>query len=118
MLKLNLQQALQSKGIENTNKFLHQCEIPYYTASRLLNNNVKSIPFKYLEKICLQLHCTIDDLFVWIPDKNSNTPDEHPMHKLIQKKASQTITQKIKQLPFEKIQQINNYIDELNNPKQ
>ena len=118
MIKLNIQQALKNKGIENTNKFLHQCEIPYYTASRLLNNNVESINFKYLEKICLHLHCTIDDLFVWIPDSNNKTAEDHPLQKLAQKTTNQTITQKLKQLPFDKIEQINNYIDGLNNPKE
>jgi DNA-binding Xre family transcriptional regulator len=116
MIKLNIHQALKSKGIENTHQFLNQCEIPYHTASRLLNNNVDSINFKYLETICLHLHCTIDDLFVWIPGENHKTTTDHPMQKLAQKTANQTITQKIKQLPFDKIQQINNYIDELNNP--
>ena len=118
MIKLNLLQALKSKGIENTNKFLHQCEIPYYTASKLLNNKVESINFKYLEKICLQLHCTIDDLFVWIPDTSNKSSENHPLYKLVEKPANETINQKIKQLPFDKIQQINNYIDELNNQKE
>ena len=118
MIKLNIRQALKSKGIENTHRFLMQCEIPYHTASRLLNNNVESINFKYLEKICLQLHCTIDDLFVWIPDSDNKPSANHPLQKLAQKTTNETITQKIKQLPFDKIQQINNYIDELKNQKQ
>ena len=117
MIKLNLQQALKSKGIENTNKFLHQCEIPYYTASKLLNNKVESINFKYLEKICLQLHCTVDDLFFWIPDADNKPSGNHPLYKLVKNTAKETINQKIKQLPFDKIQQINNYIDNLNNQK-
>ena len=118
MIKLNLQQAIKDKGIENPSRFLNKCGIPYYTTSKLLNNQTESIPFKYLQLICLNLHCTPDDLFVWIPDPNNNAPDNHPLNKLMQKTESQTITQKIKQLPFEKIQQINNYIDELNNQKQ
>jgi DNA-binding Xre family transcriptional regulator len=118
MIRLNIHQALKSKGIENTHKFLNQCQIPYHTASRLLNNNVESINFKYLEKICLHLHCTIDDLFVWIPDDNNKTATHHPLQKLVQKTTDLTITQKIKELPFDKIQQINNYIDGLNNSKQ
>ncbi|MGL2965444.1 helix-turn-helix domain-containing protein [Flavobacterium sp. XGLA_31] len=115
MLKLNLHQALQSKGIENMNGFLHQCGIPYYTATRLIHNQVGSIPFKYLEKICIHLHCTPDELFIWTPDSENAISHPHPMQKLEPKAQSQTITQKIKQLPFDKIREINNYIDQLNN---
>ncbi|WP_162126843.1 helix-turn-helix domain-containing protein [Flavobacterium phycosphaerae] len=94
MIKLNIRQALKSKGIENTHQFLNQCQIPYHTASRLLNNNVESINFKYLEKICLHLHCTIDDLFLWIPEDTKTISPNHPLQKLVQKAANQTITQK------------------------
>lgn len=114
MIKLNLRHALKSKGIEDAHKFLKQCGITYHSASKMLNNNTESINFTYLEKICLELNCTVDDLLIWIPDANNKPHESHPLYKLEHKGSNETITQKIRKLPFDKVQQINNYIDNIN----
>jgi len=114
MLKLNLQRAIADKGIENPNRFLQHCGITSYTASRLLNNQVESINFKHVELICLALKCTIDDLFIWYPDKNNVVVENHPLNKLKQKENNENLNQKLKRLPFDKIEVVKNYIDKLN----
>ena len=114
MLKLDLHRAFADKGIENPNRFLRQCGITSYTASRLLTNSVNSISFKHLELICLGLNCTIDDLFLWKPDKHTAELKNHPLQKLTQRERQGNIGQKLKQLPFDKLEQVRNYLDQLN----
>ena len=116
MLKLNLINAIHEKGIENPNRFLKECGIPPHTASRLLNNQKNSINFNHLEMICLSLNCTIDDLFIWQPGKSSLTADQlskHPLQKLKKNESKQSLHQKIKMLPFNKIEALKNFIDGL-----
>ncbi|MFH1004650.1 MAG: helix-turn-helix transcriptional regulator [Bacteroidota bacterium] len=114
MLSLNLQRAISDKGIENSSHFLRNCGITSYTASRLLNNRVESINFKHLELICLGLKCTIDDLFVWQPDKDTADIENHPLQKLKLKEHELNLNQKLKLLPFNKVKSLKNYIDKLN----
>ena len=115
MLILDLKRAITGKGIENPSLFLRQCGITSYTACRLLNNYNEGINFKHLELICYNLNCTIDDLFVWQPGKNTPDIKDHPLQKLKQKQSQVSIGQKIKQLPFDKIEELTNYIDQLKN---
>ena len=114
MLKLDLQRAISEKGIENSNRFLRNCGITSYTSSRLLNNRLDSINFKQLERICLGLKCTIDDLFLWEADKDTVEIENHPLQKLKRNQTNENLKEKLKQLPFDKIEAVKNYIDKLN----
>jgi DNA-binding Xre family transcriptional regulator len=114
MLKLNLLRAISDKGVENPNRFLRDCGITSYTASRLLNDRIESINFKHLEIICLGLRCTINDLFVWKPDKNTVDADLQPLQKLKPKAKQGDLNQKLRQLPFDKMDELRNYLDKLN----
>lgn len=114
MLKLNLHQIMAGRGIEKPGAFLGKCGINPSIASRLLNNKVQVINFKHQEAICLALNCTIDDLFVWIPDKSSSDLSRHPLQKLKQKEDTGNISQRIKQLPLDKLEEVKNFMDRLN----
>ena len=114
MLMLDLRRAISDKGIENVSRFLRKCGITSYTASRLLNNQVESINFKHLELICLGLKCTIDDLFVWQADKDTIVSENHPLQKLLHNQQDLNLSQKLKLLPFDKVEELKKYIDKLN----
>jgi len=120
MLILNLKAIFADKGIENPSLFLRKCGLTTYTASRLLNNKVDSIYFKHLETICLGLKCSIDDLFLWLPDDETTNIENQPLQKLKPKVNDISLSQKLKELPFDKIEAIKNFIDKINsnNPQQ
>jgi DNA-binding Xre family transcriptional regulator len=111
MIRLDLKRLCDELGIENPNKFLRKCGITSYTATRLLSNQQDSIGFRYLETICLNLHCTIDDLFTYTPKDKLQT--NHPLNKLIRLKKKESISSKLKGLPSDKLDQIRNFIDEI-----
>jgi DNA-binding Xre family transcriptional regulator len=112
MLELDLHRAFAEKGIDNPNKFLRKLGYSVYLTSRILNNYHSAIKFKHLEDICLALNCTLDNLFKWTPDKDSNVPENHPMQKL-KARNDDTLTQKLSKLSFEKIEQVRKYVDEI-----
>jgi DNA-binding Xre family transcriptional regulator len=113
MLKLDLQRIFEDKGIENPNQFLVKNGLTPYTTSRLLNNRVNSISFKHLEKICLLLNCTTDDLFAWENPDKSDTLKDHALQKLKRGKKKGNIVGKLKTMPANKLNQVRDFIDEL-----
>ena len=113
MIKLDLRRIFQEKGIENPHLFLKKCGVPSHTSHRLLYNEIDSIRFKHLEKICLHLNCTVDDLCSWIPDDKNGDYKAHPLNKLRRIKIKENISHKIKGLTLDKLDQVRNFIDEL-----
>jgi DNA-binding Xre family transcriptional regulator len=113
MLKLDLQRIFEDKGIENPNQYLVKNGLTPHTVSRLLHNRVSSISFKHLEKICLLLNCTIDDLFAWENPDKSDTLKDHSLQKLKRGKKKGNIAGKLKALPASKLGQVRDFIEEL-----
>jgi DNA-binding Xre family transcriptional regulator len=115
MLKLDLYRIFEDKGIENPNQFLKKNGLTAHTVSRLLNNKVSSISFKHLEKICLLLNCTLDDLFLWENEDKTGIYKDHSLQKLKRGRKRGNIVGKLKTLPSEKLSQVRDFIDGLTN---
>jgi DNA-binding Xre family transcriptional regulator len=115
MLKLDLYRIFEDKGIENPNQFLKKNGLTAHTVSRLLNNKVSSISFKHLEKICLLLNCTLDDLFSWENEDKTGIYKDHSLQKLKRVRKRGNIVGKLKTLPSDKLSQVRDFIDGLTN---
>ncbi len=110
-----LQNTLKQRGVPSPLKFLVHNGFTYHTAHRLLHNNVDSISFPHLEKLCVLLNCTINDLFVWHKAENSTVADTHPINKLSAQPSTVNISQTLLQLPYDKIAQLEKLVNELKN---
>jgi DNA-binding Xre family transcriptional regulator len=115
MLHLNLTTIIENRGIENPNQFLIKSGFTYYTASRMLNEARSKISFSHLEKLCIALNCSVEDLIVWEPPKGMKDIDKHPLAKLRPRKQKGNITSTIKNLPPEKLNALRDYIEKLQN---
>lgn len=62
MLKLNLKQIADNK-FPNKNQFAKATGIQYPAVCKLYDGSTKQINFDTLEKICIALDCTPNDLF-------------------------------------------------------
>ncbi len=112
MLEMNLKTLLEGKGIENPQRYLVAGGLPYYTVSRLFNNKIQNVTYATLEKLCLICNCTLDELFVWTPTEeqaNANIA----LQKLKAKPAKPSPVERIKNLPLEKLEQLQQFIDGL-----
>ena len=63
MLKINIQDKLQEKQL-NKNQFAKLMQIGYPAACALYNGSTTRISFDTLEKICLVLECTPNDILI------------------------------------------------------
>ncbi len=111
MLKLNLQQLMFNKGIERHTAYLMKHGIAHHTASRLVNGLIDKIHTKHLEKLCLALHCTIDDLFKWVPEDDIAVSEDHPLQKL--RAVELNLSEELKKLSPEQMRSIKEFITEL-----
>jgi len=113
MLKLNVLPLLQSKGIAKPQQYLTNAGMTHYTVSRLINNCSTTIGYDTLEKLCLLCQCTPNDLFVWVPDPATPDTADTPLHQLKQKPKLPNPVDRIQQLPLDKLQQLQAFIDKL-----
>lgn len=82
MFKFTFDRFFKAKGIDKPFTFLVRAGFSENFATRVNQNRVQRIGLKELEKLCLALRCTPNDLIDWIPDQTINTDKEHPIHAL------------------------------------
>lgn len=114
MMKLDLARILQAKEIANPLQFLKKSGINYHTAYRLLNDTVDSISYKHMEKLCLILNCTPNDLLAWIPPDHVDKPEQYNLSKLSGRKAKPSMMGIIKNLPEDKLHELHEFALRLN----
>jgi len=114
MLQLQLSNVIKKRGIQDPIRFLVQEGFSYHMAHRLINNTADSVAFYNLEKLCIILNCTVDDLLLWSKDDNVAVPNTHPLNKLSQSNVI-NINKTLMQLPLDKIAQLEKILIELNN---
>ena len=113
MLILNVLALLESKGITNPQRHLVVNGLPYYTVSRLVNNKTTTISYATMEKLCLLCNCTLDDLFVWVPDEAMANAENYILQKIKAKPKAPNPLERIKKLPLKKLQALQEFIDKL-----
>ena len=112
MLYLNTKRMFKLRGIEKPNKFLIQNGFTYATAYNILHYSLSNLSYRSMEKLCVALSCTPNDLLEFKPDTDSSIPENHPLNKLkpIQPFSLFEIT---KDIPVDKIPELLSGIDEL-----
>jgi len=111
MLTLDLQRLMELREIQNPRGFLVKAGFTYHAAGRLLKSELAEL--RYIEKLCVALNCTPDDLFGWVPDKGMRHAKGHALEKLAGRKRKGSIVPKLKNLPEDKLEQLHQFIDKL-----
>lgn len=75
MLFLNINPIIRLRGIEKPFSFLVRNGFTNHTAHYLLSGSSRSIRLDHIEKLCLLLKCTPNDIINWRP-KSGTLPDE------------------------------------------
>lgn len=107
MLYLNLKRVLFLRGVEKPGKFIENLGFAPATARKFLGRSVRSIALEHLERICLALNCTPNDLLEWLPPENRRADASAPpaLAKL-QRAAATDLQQMLGALPMEQVEQI------------
>lgn len=113
MLTLNIKAVMNAREIYNHNAFLCSHGFTYFTASRLLNNKVKSISHTHLEKLCMLLRCTPNDLYVWNGANSMLNNANQPLSQLTAITVKPPTHNVYTNLPLNKVLELRNSIDEV-----
>ncbi len=80
----------------------------------MLKFNPRNLKVKTLEKLCLALNCTPNDLFEWRDDgAQSLLRDNHPLHALRKETVNKKFSEIMQDIPLEKLGELENYLEEL-----
>lgn len=82
MLYFNLHKLFKIRGITRPFKYLTDNGFSRSTAYNIIASRSPAIRLTTLDRLCTLLSCTPDDIIEWIPAKDSQVPDSHPLHKL------------------------------------
>ena len=81
-------------------------------ASKNKNHRASWLNMKQMEKLCLLLKCTPDDMMVWIPDKNTPYDADAPLAALRMSETEIDMVKTINAIPLSKLDRIEMLIQE------
>lgn len=113
MLTINAGRVFKLRGLSGYLIRLVRAKISRRTAHGFLDGTASNIKLKHLEKICLMLNCTPNDLFDWKPDEETNPPESHALYNLQKNAEIKAFSEKLKDVPIDKLGQLNEIIEEL-----
>lgn len=112
MLYYNFTRMFKARGVERPYSLLTNAGIGSDLATRMKKNKVHLLRMETLEKVCLLLHCTPNDVMEWVPDGNETGEKDQPLNRLrrTQNKVID-ITRSLNSLSLEKLEEIGKFID-------
>jgi DNA-binding Xre family transcriptional regulator len=112
MLCNNLRRVLAEKSITNATAFLKTAGFSYKVAWGLVSSEMITVRLDNLEKLCIALNCTPNDLLHWVPNSNSNIPESHPLYAL-KRDSESSIQTYLQKLPIHKLKEVKEFIKNL-----
>jgi DNA-binding Xre family transcriptional regulator len=113
MLYLNVGRVMNLRGIVKRAAYLYKNGFIRTTAANIANNHVWEIRFSNLEKLCLLLNCTPNDLFQWKPDENQPVTENTALKTLIREIEEPGLSGIIKDMPIEKLEKMKDLLHQL-----
>jgi DNA-binding Xre family transcriptional regulator len=111
MLSLNVTRMMQLRGIDHHYHFLLSLGFAPSTARKIMNGYIE-IKLEQIEKLCVALNCTPNDLLAWQPDASQAVSETHSMNNL-KRSADKDLPNLLSEIPTDKFEQILDILHEL-----
>ncbi len=82
MIQYNFQRLFTIKGIIKPFAFLVKAGFSHNFATKVKNNRVNRLNLDLLERLCIALNCSPNDLMEFIPDNDKQLNPNHPLFSL------------------------------------
>lgn len=112
MLKYNFTRILKAKAIDRPYSFLRKAGFSENFSSKVKNNRINRLNLDILERLCVCLGCTPNDLMEWKPDSHSALAQNHPLNTLRRDEKILDLTAIINSLPLSKLEEIEQLLKE------
>jgi DNA-binding Xre family transcriptional regulator len=113
MLVFNPKKVFALRGIEKISNFLVKMGYSYPTAARFLKSKSRFVKVKDIERLCIALNCTPNDLFEWHADGKIVFGDNHSLNALAKSGQTKNLQELVKDIPSDKLALIENLLEEL-----
>jgi DNA-binding Xre family transcriptional regulator len=113
MLTYNLSRIFKSRGINRPTTFFLKLGFSSGTASKYANSKMNSLYLYSIEKICVLLNCTPNDLLEWTPDKAEDDNKNHPLYNLKKSDKATQVNQLIHTLSFSQLEKLEEIIQNI-----
>lgn len=97
MLKLSVMPLLHARGVKNKTAYLQKMGMSYHAARYIVGDHMHSFNLQVVEKICLALDCTPNDLLFFVPS-SQDVPKTHPLHSLHKDRFRDELAEGVQQL--------------------
>lgn len=114
MVRLNLERIFKARGIEQPYRYLVQNGFVPFTAHKYKNNKVEQIRLDHIEKLCVLLHCTPNDIFEWGPNDLLDDHANHPLQKIRRREKKIEIGKMLSKMTIEKLEEVEKMLAESN----
>jgi DNA-binding Xre family transcriptional regulator len=112
MLNLNIKRMRRLRGVEKHYNLMIRLGFVSSTARLFLSGEIVSIKLEQLEKICIALNCTPNDLIEWQPEAGQMVAETHSMNKL-KRRAEKDLPKLLNEIPPDKFEQILKILQDL-----
>lgn len=110
MLTFNFARIFKARGIEKPFSYLVNAGYSDNFATRVANSKMERMNLKDMERLCVMLQCTPNDILEWIPDKKEAKPEKHPLATLRRTGSVTKLSQMLNAVPLDKLGDIETLI--------
>ena len=112
MLKYNFDRIFKARGIERPFTYLRKAGFSDNFATKVKNNKVNRLNLEPMERLCILLRCTPNDLMEWVPDNKQTIDKSHPINIIKKSEKVVDITRTLNSVPLGKLEEIEKLINE------
>jgi DNA-binding Xre family transcriptional regulator len=113
MLRFNPHRIFALRGINSPTAFLVNLGFRYPQASKFLKGSYEMVKTRHVEKLCVALNCTPNDLYEWTPDAKTVLPESHSLNRLDKGAGMKQMRDLLKDIPSDKLELIAGLLEEL-----
>jgi DNA-binding Xre family transcriptional regulator len=115
MLRTNFSRMFKLRNIERPFRFLLKNGISRNIAERIAEDSYYKIDPVILERLCVLLHCTPNELLQWTPNSPIEDTPEHPLAALKPKQVNVRVLEMMGKIPLHKLDELEKAIEQLKN---
>ena len=112
MLQYNFTKIFYARGIEKPSPYLQKFGFSENFTRKIISGDVRALRLSSLEKLCLILQCTPNDVIEWIPDEGNEVDEKHPLNKIKKNNKVVNILKTLNSVPIDKLVKIEKIIKE------
>lgn len=112
MVNYNFERIFKARGIERPFTYLRKAGFSDRFASKIKQGNVRRLDLEEIERLCILLRCTPNDMYEWTPNPGDQIDENHPLNEIRKTDKILNITQTLNTVPLRHLNLIERLIND------